>query len=124
MAFVQAAAAARSFFGASIATTSAQPQICSFEIVARRGLPDGEKYAPKSSKPANKDVKKGDSVVVISGSEKGKEGKVISRTGDYLVVESVNVATKHVKPNRRAEEAKGNIVTFEAPIHASNVKKA
>lgn len=66
-------------------------------------------------------VKKGDNVQVISGRDKGKIGeitRVIPKTSQ-VVVEGVNVRTKHVKPQQEGES--GQIVTFEAPIHSSNV---
>lgn len=66
-------------------------------------------------------VKKGDTIQVISGRDKGKVGeisKVIPKTSQ-VVVEGVNVRTKHVKPQQEGES--GQIVTFEAPIHSSNV---
>ena len=66
-------------------------------------------------------VKKGDTIQVISGRDKGKIGeitRVIPKTSQ-VVVEGVNVRTKHVKPQQEGES--GQIVTFEAPIHSSNV---
>ncbi len=66
-------------------------------------------------------VKKGDQVKVISGANKGKEGKVIEviRRTDRVLVEGTNMITKHVKPS--ATNPEGGIVTKEAPIHISNV---
>ena len=66
-------------------------------------------------------VKKGDTVQVISGRDKGKVGeisKVVPKTSQVFV-EGVNVRTKHVKPQQEGES--GQIVTFEASIHSSNV---
>jgi large subunit ribosomal protein L24 len=66
-------------------------------------------------------VKKGDTVQVISGSEKGKVGEIlrtIPKTSQ-VVVQGVNIKTKHVKPQQEGES--GQIVTFEGPIHSSNV---
>ena len=66
-------------------------------------------------------VKTGDTVQIISGSEKGKVGEIV-RTLPKLskvVVKGVNVKTKHVKPQQEGES--GQITTFEAPIHSSNV---
>ena len=66
-------------------------------------------------------VKKGDTVQVISGRDKGKVGtisRVVPKTSQ-VVVEGVNVRTKHVKPQQEGES--GQIITFEAPIHSSNV---
>lgn len=66
-------------------------------------------------------VKKGDTVQVISGSEKGKVGEVLRAFPETskLVVKGVNLKTKHVKPQQEGES--GQITTFEAPIHSSNV---
>ena len=66
-------------------------------------------------------IKKGDTVKVIAGKDNGKEGKVVSvdqKTGK-VVVEGVNVITKHAKPS--AANPNGGIVQKEAPIDGSNV---
>ncbi|GEN34799.1 50S ribosomal protein L24 [Aneurinibacillus danicus] len=66
-------------------------------------------------------VKSGDNVVVISGKDKGKKGRILAaypKTGRVLV-EGVNMVKKHTRPN--ANNPQGGIVTQEAPIHASNV---
>ncbi len=64
----------------------------------------------------------GDNVRVITGSNKGKEGKVLNvlRKDNRVVVDGVNIVKKHVKPNRTNES--GGILEVEAPIHISNVK--
>ena len=64
--------------------------------------------------------KTGDKVVVISGKDKGKEGKIthVLRNENRVVVEGVNVVKKHVKGN--GQQA-GSINDVEAPINASNV---
>lgn len=64
--------------------------------------------------------KTGDKVVVIAGKDKGKEGSItkILRADNKVVVEGVNVAKKHMKPNGQTS---GSIVEVELPIHASNV---
>ncbi len=64
--------------------------------------------------------KTGDKVVVIAGKDKGKEGNItkILRAENKVVVEGVNVAKKHIKPNGQTS---GSIVEVELPIHASNV---
>ncbi len=64
--------------------------------------------------------KTGDKVVVISGKDKGKEGKIthILRAENRVVVEGVNIVKKHVKGNGQTA---GSINEIEAPIHASNV---
>ena len=67
-------------------------------------------------------IKVGDNVRVITGSNKGKEGKVLKvlRADNKVIVDGVNVVKKHVKPNRTNET--GGILEVEAPIHISNVK--
>ena len=67
-------------------------------------------------------IKVGDNVRVITGSNKGKEGKVLRvlRNENRVLVDGVNVIKKHVKPTRTNET--GGILEVEAPIHLSNVK--
>lgn len=66
-------------------------------------------------------IKKGDLVKVIAGTDKDKEGKVISidKKNSRVIVEGVNVRTKHTKPN--AQNQTGGIVNQEGPIDASNI---
>lgn len=66
-------------------------------------------------------VKKGDRVKVLSGEAKGTEGTVLEviRKDDRVLIEGVNVVTKHVKPN--ASNPQGGVEKKEAPIHISNV---
>ncbi len=66
-------------------------------------------------------IKKGDTVQIISGSEKGKIGEVVKVYPETsrVIVQGVNVKTKHVKPQQEGES--GQIVNIEAPIHSSNV---
>ena len=63
----------------------------------------------------------GDTVQVIAGSDKGKTGEIIQilRKEDRVIVEGVNMVTKHIKPSQADPE--GGIVNKEAPIHVSNV---
>lgn len=67
-------------------------------------------------------IKVGDKVKVITGSNKGKEGKVskVLRSESRVIVEGINIVKKHVKPGRTNET--GGILEKEAPIHISNVK--
>ena len=67
-------------------------------------------------------VKVGDKVKVLTGKDKGKEGKVLYtlRKKDRVVVEGVNIVKKHMKPSRMNET--GGILEVENPIHVSNVK--
>lgn len=66
-------------------------------------------------------IKKGDTVKVIAGKDKDKEGKVISvnKEKHTVLVEGINMVTKHTKPS--ASNQQGGIVNQEAPIDASNV---
>ena len=66
-------------------------------------------------------IRKGDDVIVLTGRDKGKRGKVTLRSDDsHLVVEGVNIVKKHAKPNPMKGEA-GGIVDKTMPIHQSNV---
>ena len=68
-----------------------------------------------------KKLRKGDEVIVISGSDKGKRGVITRRVDDeHLLVEGINLARKHVKPNPMKGE-QGGIVQKAQPIHQSNV---
>ncbi|CCH21409.1 MULTISPECIES: 50S ribosomal protein L24 [Micromonospora] len=70
-------------------------------------------------------VKKGDTVVVIAGKDKGAKGKVIAAypRQDKVLVEGVNRVKKHTRISTTQRGAKtGGIVTQEAPIHVSNVQ--
>jgi large subunit ribosomal protein L24 len=64
-------------------------------------------------------IKKGDQVIVISGNDKGIIGSVISRRGDRLVVQGVNVRKKHMRGKRQTQTS--GIVELEGTIHISNV---
>ncbi|MDZ4181271.1 MAG: 50S ribosomal protein L24 [Candidatus Cloacimonadaceae bacterium] len=66
-------------------------------------------------------MKKGDYVIVISGDDKGKKGRILKafpKTG-RVIVEKVNLIKKHAKPSQRNPQ--GGIITKEAPVQASNV---
>ena len=67
-------------------------------------------------------IKKNDTVVVLSGKDKGKQGKVLGTVPGSLkvVVEGINMVTCHIKPRRQGEE--GGIVKREAAIYASKVQ--
>ncbi len=66
-------------------------------------------------------IKKGDTVQIIAGSDKGKIGEILSTSPrtSQVVVKGVNVKTKHIKPRQEGES--GQIASIEAPIHSSNV---
>ena len=70
---------------------------------------------------ASMKIKKGDLVKVIAGKDKDKEGKVIAvnKNKNTLLVEGVNMMTKHAKPSMANQQ--GGIVHQEGPINASNV---
>ena len=66
-------------------------------------------------------VKKGDTVVVLSGKDKGKQGKItqaMPKKGK-VIVEGINKVKRHTKPNQKAPQ--GGILTKEAPLHACKV---
>ncbi|MEW6752216.1 MAG: 50S ribosomal protein L24 [Candidatus Latescibacterota bacterium] len=67
------------------------------------------------------DIRKGDTVQVISGNDKGKRAVVLSvlRDKDRVIVEGVNMRKHHTRPSAR--DPQGGIVEREAPIHVSNV---
>ncbi|MBN2899111.1 MAG: 50S ribosomal protein L24 [Clostridia bacterium] len=66
-------------------------------------------------------IKKGDTVVVITGKDKGKKGKVLQAipSTERVIVEGVNMATKHQKASQKVQQ--GGIIHQETPIHVSNV---
>ncbi len=66
-------------------------------------------------------IKKGDTVIVIAGDDKGKQGRVLEVIVEKnrAIVEGVNMVTKHTKPN--AKNTNGGFVEKEAPIHISNL---
>ncbi len=68
---------------------------------------------------ATKKIKKGDVVKVIAGKDKGKEGKVLEVLDNKVIVENINMISKHTKPNQA--NPKGGIIRQEAPIDISNV---
>ena len=69
----------------------------------------------------NNHIKKNDEVIVISGNEKGKKGKVLAvdHENGRVIVEGINMATKHKKPRRQGEA--GGIIKQEAALSMSNV---
>ena len=66
-------------------------------------------------------VRKDDKVVVLSGRDKGKEGKVLTvmPKDDKVIVEGVNVASRHMKPRKQGDQ--GGIIKMETPLYASKV---
>ncbi|MCD6429433.1 50S ribosomal protein L24 [bacterium] len=67
-------------------------------------------------------IKKGDTVLIIAGDDKGRKGKVIKviPKEERILVEGINIQKKHVKPRREGE--KGQIIEKPGPIHISNAK--
>ena len=65
-------------------------------------------------------IRKGDDVIVLAGKDKGKRGTVLQVLEDRVLVENVNLAKKHVKPNPNRGE-QGGIVDKEMPLAISNV---
>jgi large subunit ribosomal protein L24 len=66
-------------------------------------------------------IKKGDTVKILSGKDKGKIGEItqIIKNSNQVVVKDVNIKKKHVKPRKEGDV--GKILQFEAPINSSNV---
>jgi large subunit ribosomal protein L24 len=66
-------------------------------------------------------IRKGDTVVVISGRERGKSGKVLSvdLAAGKVIVEKLNIIKRHTKPNQKAKQ--GGILEREAPLSIANV---
>ncbi|MPN52170.1 50S ribosomal protein L24 [bioreactor metagenome] len=68
-------------------------------------------------------IKKDDTVIVLSGKDKGKQGKVVSVQPEdgKVVVEKINMVSRHQKPRKQGEE--GGIIKKEAPLYASKVMR-
>jgi large subunit ribosomal protein L24 len=71
-------------------------------------------------------VKKGDEVVVITGKEKGKRGKIIEviTKKDRVIVEGLQIIKRHTKARSNRNQAEGAIIEREGTIHVSNVMKS
>ena len=67
-------------------------------------------------------LKKGDTVIVLSGDDRGKKGKIlrIDRQRNFAIVEKVNFIKKHSRPRKQGDQ--GGIIEKEAPVHISNLK--
>ncbi|KPM49876.1 50S ribosomal protein L24 [Jiulongibacter sediminis] len=76
----------------------------------------------KNNKMQKRHVRTGDTVQVIAGNSKGKQGKVVEvlTKKDRVIVEGINMIKKHVKPN--AQNPQGEIQEVEGSIHISNVQ--
>ena len=68
-------------------------------------------------------IKKNDTVIVLSGKDKGKQGKVLAvmPADRKVIVEGINVVSRHTKPRKQGEE--GGILKKEAPMYACKVQK-
>lgn len=68
-------------------------------------------------------VKKGDNVKILTGKDRGKKGKVLQVFPQLnkVVVEGINMTVKNVRPKQQGQ--KGQVVRYNAPIHASNVQR-
>ncbi|MDI6743982.1 MAG: 50S ribosomal protein L24 [Thermodesulfovibrionales bacterium] len=66
-------------------------------------------------------IRKNDTVLVVTGKEKGKKGRVLSvmPSKDELLIERINIIKKHMKPNKKY--AQGGIIEKESPLQRSNV---
>jgi large subunit ribosomal protein L24 len=66
-------------------------------------------------------IRKGDTVIVITGESKGQKGRVleVKRVKNRAIVEGINMVSKHTKPN--AKSPQGGILKKEAPVHISNL---
>ena len=65
-------------------------------------------------------LKTGDKVVVIAGANKGKEGKITKVLDEKVIVEGVNIVSKHVKPRKAGQD--GGIIKTEGAMYASKVQ--
>lgn len=68
-------------------------------------------------------LKKGDNIIVITGKDKGKKGKItkVLVSENKVIIEGINMMKKHQRPRKSGE--KGSKIDISMPIHASNVKK-
>lgn len=73
----------------------------------------------KRETKVSKKIRKGDKVLIIAGNYKGESGTVLSCSGEKVVVQGVNVRTRHMKGRG---EQKGQKVTMEKPLHISNMR--
>lgn len=68
----------------------------------------------------SKHLRQGDTVIAIAGNDKGKSGKILSRSGDRVIVEGINMRKKHVK--RTQQNQPGSIIEREMAVHISNLR--
>lgn len=65
-------------------------------------------------------IKKGDTVLVVSGNNRGRKGVVLRRKNEEVVVQGINIRKKHIK--RQAQVQTPSIIDIEKPVHISNVR--
>jgi large subunit ribosomal protein L24 len=95
-------------------------RVLKYRATQRRQVKNAARHAGNAERLAMR-VTKGDTVRVVRGDDKGKEGKIIRvypKTG-RVVVEGMNIVKRHRKP--RSADQPGGIIDFPAPIHHSNV---
>ncbi len=69
-----------------------------------------------------KKIRTGDDIIVITGKDKGKSGKIVRFRGkERVVIENINLVKRHTKANPRQQGASGGIVDKEMPIQISNI---
>lgn len=68
----------------------------------------------------SKKIRAGDKVYILTGNDRGKTGVVLHKTKEMILVEGINIRTKHQKP--QAQNKQGQILKVERPLHISNVK--
>lgn len=68
----------------------------------------------------SKRIRSGDTVYITTGDDRGKTGKVLHKKEDRILVEGINICTKHKKPS--GKDKHGEILKIEKPIHISNVR--
>ena len=86
------------------------------------GLPEIKKYPYSRFKYIFMKIKKGDTVLITAGKDKGRTGKIL-RTflkEGAILVEGINLKKKHVKPKKQGE--KGQVISTPAPLNVSNIK--
>jgi large subunit ribosomal protein L24 len=71
-------------------------------------------------KMGNKRLRPGDEVLVITGNDRGRTGRILSCQDSRIVVEGINMRKKHMKSRQQGQ--KSQIIDIECPIHVSNVK--
>lgn len=83
---------------------------------------NAEKEETRKRKRRKLRLKKGDIVVVVSGNDRGKKGKILSidKKHERIIVEGVHMIKKHMRPRKQGDQ--GGIVEKEASLHLSNIK--